>query len=198
MNKPDYVEELRLLAQDHERDTAPQEEGEDEDEFDVEEEDEDDDVEPTEEEEDFADLLKDVAAEVAEEESTAAAPPKPDPGDILAQLVARAKAVAPSTKGKKQQRVWGQRPPSESYTYSPTDYTSTAYVLILVEVQCRNCGALHQSSNGIFLEQRHKTRDESTLKRVEPGSLTSTLPRRREVRSMRVEVCLVCAPTFGF
>lgn len=193
MDKPDYVEELRLLAQDHEHDTAPQEEDDDED--------EDEDDEPTEEEEeeeDFTDFLKDIAAEVAEEESAAAAPPKPDPGDILSQLVARAKAAAPSTKGKKQQRVWGQRPPSESYTYSPTDYTSTAYVLIMVETQCRNCGALHQSSNGIFLEQRHKTRDESTLKRVEPGSLTSTLPRRRETRSMQVEVCLACAPSFGF
>lgn len=195
MDKPDYVEELRLLAQDHERDTAS---SDDEGDFDDEEEENDEPTEEEEEEEDFTDFLKDAAAEIDAEIEARRQKEAHDPGDILAQLVARAKAVAPSTKGKKQQKVWGQRPPSESYTYSPTDYTSTAYVLIMVETQCRNCGALHQSSNGIFLEQKHRTRDESTLKRVEPGSLTTTLPRRREVRSMQVEVCLACAPSFGF
>lgn len=203
MDKPDYTEELRFLAQDHERDFANSGDEDDEEEWLEEEEDDDEgeeEGEPTEEEEeeaDFAGFLKDVAAEMEAKAPPAQSDPG-DPGDILSQLVARAKAAAPTVKGRKA-KTWGKPASSDgSFTYQPTDYTSTAYVLMVVEIECRHCGTIHKSSNGIFLEQRHKTRDESTLKRVEPASLTTGLPRRRETRSMQVEVCLTCAPTFGF
>lgn len=197
-----YDAKIRLLAQ-PEDDSIPDEGDPDE----VWDEDEDEDGEEDEDEaetKDFISFLKDVAAEAAAEE--AAVPVQmenvldlrnKDPGDILSELVAKAKAAAPSSKGRKA-KAWGKPVQHESYIYQATDWITTSYVLLVVETQCRNCGTVHQSANGVFLEQKHRMRDESTMKRVDPHSLVSTLPRRLETRSMLIEVCLKCAHTFGF
>lgn len=155
--------------------------------------DEDDEpIEEEEEEEDFTDFLKDVEAPPAP--APTPTPAKPDLGDILTSLLAKAKAAAPAKP--RGRRSPGLQAALGAFAYAEDTFVSTGYILLQVETRCQ-CGAVSRTTNGIFLERKHK-HGETVWKRVAPGSLIETLPRRKETRSMDVEVCLECAPRFGF
>lgn len=118
-------------------------------------------------------------------------PPEAEP-DLLAQLIAEAKATVPS-KGKP-----GSPPPAVTDLHL---WREAAYVFVLREEQCTACGTIWPAAEGVFVERLPRTRTASEsrhLVRVPVKGLLTHLPRRREVHKVELEICPRCAHTRGF
>jgi len=118
-------------------------------------------------------------------------PPEVEP-DLLAQLIAEAKATVPS-KGKP-----GSPPPAVTDLHL---WREAAYVFVLREEQCTACGTVWPAAEGVFVERLPRTRTASEsrhLVRVPVKGLLTHLPRRREVHKVELEICPRCAHTKGF
>lgn len=118
-------------------------------------------------------------------------PPEAEP-DLLAQLIAEAKATVPS-KGKP-----GSPPPAVTDLHL---WREAAYVFVLREEQCTACGTIWPAAEGVFVERLPRTRTASEsrhLVRVPVKGLLTHLPRRREVHKVELEICPRCAHTKGF
>lgn len=109
--------------------------------------------------------------------------PTDDGNDILAAIIAEAR------------RKSGPADAGPQLRYART-LTETAYILLQTETLCKSCGARHLSVEGIFLEKVGP--GQRILRRADPFSLSTALPRKRECQQSQVEVCIECAPELGF